>query len=201
MNLATDSLETKLSRFLFSYRMTPQSTTGQSPVELLFNRQLRLAFMLIKPDTTNAVRLKQFNNEYYSKRNKPLCYFNVNDTVIIRNFGRGPQWLKGKVTGNRGVIMYEVETDGQTVVRYVDQRIKSTPEIHPVVDQNNKFVHPTITVLSQSVPEILSKSNAEDSESKNDAGNFKSITPVDTATEPVKSPIIQKTDTQQPQLQ
>ena len=92
MNLATDSLETKLSRFLFSYRMTPQSTTGQSPVELLFNRQLRLAFMLIKPDTTNAVRLKQFNNEYYSKRNKPLCYFNVNDTVIIRNFGRGLQW-------------------------------------------------------------------------------------------------------------
>ena len=97
--------------------------------------------------------------------------------------------------------MYEVETEVQTIVRYVDQWIKSTPEIHPVVDLNNKFVHPTITVLSQSVPEILSKSNAEDSVSKNDAGNFKSITPVDTATEPVKSPIIQKTDTQQPQLQ
>ena len=75
MNSGIDSLETKVSRFLFSNRITPQPTTGQSPAELLFNRQLRSAFTLIKPDTTNAMRLKQSNNEYYSKRNKPLRYF------------------------------------------------------------------------------------------------------------------------------
>ena len=75
MNSGIDYLETKVSRFLFSYRITPQSTTSQSPAKLLCNCQLRSAFTLIKPDTTNAVRLKQFNNEYYSKRNKPLRYF------------------------------------------------------------------------------------------------------------------------------
>ena len=50
-----------------------------------------------------------------------------------------------------------------------------------------KTVHPTVTVLPQSVPEILNKSDVEDSESKSDVE-----TPVDTVTEPVKSPIIQK---------
>ena len=32
------SIETRVSRFLSSYRTTPQSTTGLSPSEMLFNR-------------------------------------------------------------------------------------------------------------------------------------------------------------------
>ena len=34
--------------------------------------------------------------------------------------------------------MYEVEIEGRTVVRHVNQMIKSTPKIHPVVDLNRK---------------------------------------------------------------
>ena len=37
MNSGIDSLETKISRFSFLYQITPQSTTSQSPVKLLFN--------------------------------------------------------------------------------------------------------------------------------------------------------------------
>ena len=33
------TLQTKISRFLFSYRTTPQSTTGVSPAELLMGRK------------------------------------------------------------------------------------------------------------------------------------------------------------------
>ena len=33
--LTEGTLETKLSHFLFHYRLTPQTTTGQSPAELL----------------------------------------------------------------------------------------------------------------------------------------------------------------------
>ena len=36
------SLKTKLSRVLFQFRLTPHSTTGVSPSELMFGRQLRL---------------------------------------------------------------------------------------------------------------------------------------------------------------
>ena len=34
-------LDTRLARFLFSYRTTPHTTTGVSPAELLMNRKLR----------------------------------------------------------------------------------------------------------------------------------------------------------------
>ncbi|KAJ8385128.1 hypothetical protein AAFF_G00192690 [Aldrovandia affinis] len=35
------SVETKLSRFLFKYRSTPQTTTGATPAELLMNGRIR----------------------------------------------------------------------------------------------------------------------------------------------------------------
>ena len=44
------SIIDKLSRFLFSYRNTPHSTTGSTPVELLMGRRLRSTLDLIKPD-------------------------------------------------------------------------------------------------------------------------------------------------------
>ncbi len=36
--LQEGSLETKISRFLFNYRLTPHSSTGVSPAELMFGR-------------------------------------------------------------------------------------------------------------------------------------------------------------------
>lgn len=39
----------KLDRFLFQYRVTPHSTTGISPAELMFGRKLRTVFDLVHP--------------------------------------------------------------------------------------------------------------------------------------------------------
>ena len=52
------NLQLKLSRFLFSYRITPQSTTGHSPAELLNQRQLRSCLNLVQPSLSQRV-LKQ----------------------------------------------------------------------------------------------------------------------------------------------
>ena len=49
------SIIVKLSRFLFSYRNTPQTTTGSTPAELLMGRRLRSAMDLIKPDLEKRV--------------------------------------------------------------------------------------------------------------------------------------------------
>lgn len=45
-----DSIEARLARVLFSYRITPQLTTGKSPAELLCGRKLRSTLDLIHPD-------------------------------------------------------------------------------------------------------------------------------------------------------
>ena len=44
------TLETKLARFLITYRSTPNSTTSVAPAELLFHRQLRTRLNMLKPD-------------------------------------------------------------------------------------------------------------------------------------------------------
>ena len=43
------SLNTQLSRFLFKYRLTPHSSTGFSPAELMFGQKLRSTLDLLKP--------------------------------------------------------------------------------------------------------------------------------------------------------
>ena len=48
--LREGSIKDKVARFLFVYRNTPQSTTGNSPAELLFGRKLNTRFDQLKPD-------------------------------------------------------------------------------------------------------------------------------------------------------
>ena len=52
-------LEDRVMKFLFRYRITPQSTTGQSPSELLLGRRLRSHLDLLQPDLSSKVRQKQ----------------------------------------------------------------------------------------------------------------------------------------------
>ena len=53
------SLSEKIARFLFSYRITPQSTAGVSPGELLQGRKLRSRLDLLRPDISARVNKKQ----------------------------------------------------------------------------------------------------------------------------------------------
>ena len=59
-------VHTKLARFLFSYRITLQSTTGVLPAELLMERRLRSALDLVKPDLHKRVEREQ-------ERQKAAC--------------------------------------------------------------------------------------------------------------------------------
>ena len=53
------ALNTRVARFLFKYRLTPHSSTGVSPAELMFGRKLRSQLDLVKPDAGQKARLEQ----------------------------------------------------------------------------------------------------------------------------------------------
>nr|XP_006813083.1 PREDICTED: uncharacterized protein K02A2.6-like [Saccoglossus kowalevskii] len=53
--LCSGSVETKLSRFQFKYRVTPHSTTGKTPAELLMGRKLRTHLDLLQPNERSTV--------------------------------------------------------------------------------------------------------------------------------------------------
>ena len=52
----SDSIQTRLSKFLMWYRLTPHSTTGIAPAELLFGCRPRSVLDLIKPDLSSKVQ-------------------------------------------------------------------------------------------------------------------------------------------------
>ena len=49
-------LEWQLCKFLFQYRITPHTTTGVSPAELLMSRKLRSKLDLLHPDISGRIR-------------------------------------------------------------------------------------------------------------------------------------------------
>ena len=57
--LTEGTLETRVTRFLFHYRTTPHTTTGQSRAELMLGRQLRTHLDLLNPDIGKSVRVHQ----------------------------------------------------------------------------------------------------------------------------------------------
>lgn len=58
-----ETLETRVSRFLFSYRITPQTTTGVSLAEMKMSRRLRSTFDLLLPDLAAKVQKKQLKQK------------------------------------------------------------------------------------------------------------------------------------------
>ncbi|CAM1298625.1 Uncharacterised protein at_DN2364 [Pycnogonum litorale] len=64
--MSSGTLRTKLSRFLFSYRTTTDSTTCVSPAEALMNRRLRTLFDDIRPNLSSSVIDKQTSQKILS---------------------------------------------------------------------------------------------------------------------------------------
>lgn len=53
------TVENKLNRFLLSYRITPQSTTGKSPAQLRWGRSMRSHLDLLRPNVAAKVNAAQ----------------------------------------------------------------------------------------------------------------------------------------------
>lgn len=117
------SLQERLDKFLFSYRLTPQTTTELAPCELLNKRRLRSRLDLIRPNVHAKLTKRQEEKVMGSQKN--VRSFQENDSVIVRNYANGPKWLKGVVLAVDGSLMYTIELEsGKIVKRHVDQ-IKS----------------------------------------------------------------------------
>ena len=115
------TLNDKLSRLLFTYRITPHSTTGISPSELLMGRKLKSRFDLLKPNIAVRVEQKQQEQERTHDFHAVSRTFQEGDTVYARDFRQGQSWLTGTIVKCSGPVSYEVKTDdGQLIHRHQD---------------------------------------------------------------------------------
>ena len=116
-----EPLETKLARFLFKYRITPHTTTRQSPAEMLLGRRPRS--VLLHPDTATQVHKSQTRQKLNHDRHVRERTFTVGDRVYMRDFSRkqSSKWLSGTITQLLGPRSFKVElSNGKLVQRHVD---------------------------------------------------------------------------------
>ena len=120
------TIETKLARFLLAYRNTPNSTTGQSPAELLFHRTLRTRLSLLKPSMYNTVMQSQAaQKEQHDKKGRER-QFEVNQQVLIENQKKNPKWISGVVVEKLGPLSYKVKVGNEIWRRHIDQLLATS---------------------------------------------------------------------------
>ena len=104
-----DSLETQVSRFVFKYRITPQTTTRIAPAELLLGRKPRARLDLLHPDIKEKAQNEQRKQKELHDRHAEWVENSVPVTRCIR----------GSLENNRsGVKVLFVHRQGQSPTEY-----------------------------------------------------------------------------------
>ena len=116
------SMKSRLAQVLFQYRLTPQTTTGVPPSELLLGRRPRSRLDLLKPHTAERVEKKQLlQKEQHDSRSRERK-LEVGDSVFVRNYHQGNRWLPGVIEQRTGPVSFRVKlTDGRTRRCHQDQ--------------------------------------------------------------------------------
>ena len=131
------SMKPKIARFMFQYRLTPHTTTGVAPAELLMNRRLRSRLDLLHPDVAERVRSRQQKLKAGHDHHCHQRSFTEGRPIWAKNHAPGPPWLAGTlrklVSPERFVVQLE---DGRTVDRHIDHcrsRVPTPPNGDPIL--------------------------------------------------------------------
>ena len=124
-----DCLHARLQKYLLGYRVTPHSTTGKSPSELLNNRKLKTLLDLMHPNLHGKVQVKQQEMKNRHDKHAKHREFHVGDLVRVRNYSRGPKWVPGVVIVAGPVFEVELSYDGRIVRRHLNQMLPRTKEV------------------------------------------------------------------------
>ena len=100
----------------------PHAINELSPVQLLLGRNVKTRLDLIKPDVTREV-----NKKLLQSNNRTCKSFDQNQNVWVRNYRRGPKWVRGTVIEQTGPVLYKVKVNDPTWKRHVEQLRDSNP--------------------------------------------------------------------------
>ena len=113
--------EMRVNKFLFKYRTTHQSTTQETPSQLLMNRCIRTPISMLQADLRNRVETKQVRQAQDHDRGCKTRVFTPGDKVFTHCGGSKVEWLPGIIEAASGPLSYVIRlTDGRTVKRHVD---------------------------------------------------------------------------------
>ncbi|XP_011404918.1 PREDICTED: uncharacterized protein K02A2.6-like [Amphimedon queenslandica] len=136
-------MEHCLTQFRFKYRVTSQTTTNLSAVQLLIGRRLRTIMDLLHPDASKRVEDKQ-RKLMTDKRPRT---FAVGDKVFVRDVLH-KKWIPAVVIKITGPLSYHVETNSGVVLRmHVDHLCPHFPEDMTTSTGQSEGLGPTTTII------------------------------------------------------
>ena len=159
------NLETCLYRFLAQYRMTPQTTKGQSPSELPFGRCLRTRFDLMLPNLENKVITQQAKMKAIRDSNVQTTTYYCGDAVWVMNMSGTPKWIPGVLEWRTVPVSFTVRlSDGRLWRKHTDHLHPCLPDdvLTPegreaLLDFRTPPEHPAVS--QESLPKTISMSN------------------------------------------
>ena len=90
---SSSDIQLVIYKFVFNYHLTPHSTTGVSPAELMFGRCLRSRLDLLWPGESVSAKVherQKAQKHFYSKEPRKV-QLSPDSTVMILNYAnRGP---------------------------------------------------------------------------------------------------------------
>ena len=141
------SIRTRLAKILKAYRLTPHSTTGMSPAEMLLGCRPKSRLDLLKPMTAERIEANQWKQKkQHDVRANDRC-FQEEDTVFVKNFQSGDKWLPGVISKRTGPVSFVVQlSDGRERRCHQDQLQKRTVEV--TVDKQKLQFHVQVQLIS-----------------------------------------------------
>ena len=112
------SMQTRISRFLASYRNTPHTVTGRTPAEILLGRSPRTRLSQVHPCLADT--LAQKTEEGVGS--KQPRQFKENQKVLVRDFRPHcpSKWYLTTILKCLGSLTYEVMMDGKPRKVHID---------------------------------------------------------------------------------
>ena len=115
--LRDGSMASRLAKILLAYRTAPQSTTGESPAQLLQNRQIRTRLNFIKPSRSCQVDHRQQQQKVCHDESVKRRQFSKGERVYVQNFGTGTRWLPAIVEEITGPVSCLVILEDNWLIR------------------------------------------------------------------------------------
>ncbi|KAL3218077.1 hypothetical protein MRX96_006057 [Rhipicephalus microplus] len=138
----------RLADFTLQQHVTPHTTTGRSPAELLMGRKLSTMLDRLHPD-----RAPEKSTRLADSPSKPRT-FQPEDPVFARNYAQGPLWIPAVISRATGPISYEVTApDDRVLRRHMDQLRRRTVGPTQTAGAELERPQPERRPMSTSTPE------------------------------------------------
>ena len=149
-----ESLQERVSKFLFAYRITPRTTSGVAPAQLLMNRQLRSRLDRLFPDLQVRVQKKQASQANNHDTSKPLRSFGINDPVYTKDFSSSPlTWIPGTIAKVTGPLSYWIKLgNGHVVRRHVNAVRSRKAKVEPSTLPDSPLPHEDLYLPTRVTP-------------------------------------------------